>query len=120
MPTFTERLYLSAAKAVASRGVDVIFATTSSGSFDETAETGSDTSSDLVGKAVELPADPEEYRERELILGVHLTLIFVPSVLGQYPGSGATVTWAGVLRTVRAVMPYRPQGVALAAKVWVS
>lgn len=117
MPTFTERLYQSAAKAVASRGADVVFDTTSTESFDETAEAAETNASSITGKAVEVPGDPEIYAGLELIHSEPVTLIFIPSVIGSIPPLGSTVAWAGVVRTVRDRMPYRPAGIAVAARL---
>lgn len=69
------------------------------------------------GKAVELPGEAQEYEALELIGTDAVTLLFVPTVMGELPRLGYDGTWAGKVRTVRQVFPIRPAGTALLARV---
>jgi hypothetical protein len=69
------------------------------------------------GNAVEIPGNPEEYEKLELIVYQTITLLFVPTVMGQTPKIGNRVVWAGELRTVKYHFPIRPAGVLIADRV---
>lgn len=102
-------------------GVAVSFRVSTPGEYNElTDEIGEPTITSVDGRAVEIPADPEEYEARNLILSQTITLFFVPTVMGELPDQHSTVAWAGSLRTVSALIPIRPAEVVIAAKVMVT
>jgi hypothetical protein len=123
MVAFDERLYRKTYDTVERMGVEVTFTHSASEDvvYDETSEEQPDSSSVTVtGKAVEVIGDPDEYVALELIQSEPITLWFVPNEIGSLPGIGATVLWAGVLKTVQTRFPVRPAGRGLAARLVVA
>jgi hypothetical protein len=151
-------------KMSAKEAVEITFTRSVPGVFDPVTEQyAPPTVHEFGGLAIEIPADPEEYQQLELIVGSNITLFFVPhsgldtseflmamgagiyftqflpvferagvaSVFadsageqgteyiraGGQPLPGDQVTWAERPWTVRATVPYRPNGEFLAAKV---
>lgn len=105
-------------RKVQDKGVEVAFTSKNAGTYDPETDTHSGGGTEAVtGAAVELPADPEMYGQLELDLGQVITLFFVPDQMGSLPTISSSIQWAGKLRTVKQMIPYRPAGEALAAKV---
>jgi hypothetical protein len=103
---------------VKSRGAPIVFTLVTGGEYDPETDTSLPPQrSQVNGYAVELPQDPEEYRNMELVLQEDVILMFVPNVFGQRPAVGGVTDWAGRRRVVTKVLPYRPAEVVLAAKV---
>lgn len=72
---------------------------------------------DVTGWVVEIPGNPEEYENLELQDKSPVTLMFVPATRGVRPVLGSTLTWDNRKRTVKGVVPIRPAGITIAAKV---
>lgn len=110
--------HAQALKKVERDGVAVEFKRSTPGVYNPETDTHSPpTEQSVLGFAVELPGDPEEYAELELIPLEPVTLLFVPEVMGETPMQNGQVYWAGKTRTVKQIFPYRPAGVLLAARV---
>jgi hypothetical protein len=71
----------------------------------------------VVGRAVETAGDPERYKALGLVLTTMPSLAFTPDPTSVLPQPGDTVTWGGLVYTVRDVAPQAPAGVPLAATV---
>jgi len=103
------------------KGVAVQFSTEGAGDYDPLTDTWSGGSDSAVGgRAVEIPAEPEEYELLDLVPGQDITLMFVPTVYGQVPPLNSSIQWAGAKRTVKRVLPIRPDGNAILSRVVVS
>jgi hypothetical protein len=72
---------------------------------------------DVDGWAVEIPGSPQEYEKLEIQDKSPVTLMFVPATRGVRPVLGSTLTWDNRKRTVKGVVPIRPAGITIAAKV---
>lgn len=104
-------------KKVGDRGADITFRRQSSSSYDETSESPTPASGTVSGKAVEQIGDPEEYDSLNLTGHEPVTMIFVPTTMGELPPVGSTATWAGVKRTVRERYPIRPAGTIIGGRL---
>lgn len=113
--------HLKALRKTTARGSAVTFSITTPGEHDPLTDTyGDPTVTTVEGFAVEIPAEPEEYEAFSLTIESSLMLFFVPTIIGQKPAMGSVVTWAGSPRTVKGVLPIRPDGTIIAAKVIVA
>ncbi len=72
------------------------------------------------GHAAQLDGDPIEYTDLGLIKKDPVTLIFIPDDLDDEPDLESQLTWAGKVRTVKKVFPFRPSGRGIGAKVIVA
>lgn len=112
-------VHAKALQKVQDKGAPAVFYLRDPGDYDpdqdkypDPSETGT-----VEGSAVELPGDPEEYAAMDLIPTAVLTLFFVPDTFGEAPPLSAVILWAGAKRTVRAIIPIRPAGELIAARV---
>lgn len=71
----------------------------------------------IKGHAVEISGDMKQYQEMSLVEREPVTLFFVPTEIGDEPGLGCRLLWAGEVRKVRYVHPFRPAGTTIGAKV---
>ena len=71
----------------------------------------------MTGYAVEIPGDPIEYANLQLVEREPVTIWFVADMLGDEPPLNSTFDWNGRQKTVYSRMPIRPDGVALVIKV---
>lgn len=119
MPYVAE--HADALQKVDEKGAPVTFTKETPGTYDaETDEFVGPTQTTVQGHAVEIPGDPEMYEQLELILSQAITLLFVPTTIGQLPSVESTVIWAGKVFTVKEFVPIRPDGTAIAARVIVT
>lgn len=90
-------------------------------------DAGSDTfgpavTADCPGWAIEVKSDEKDFRllgfePGEIIAKRPATLLFAPATYGELPALGASVTWAGAGRAVMGILPLRPDGVVIMARV---
>lgn len=74
----------------------------------------------VLGLAVKVRGEPEQYRTLELVETDAPTLMFVPKVYGDRVDVGDLVTWpptGGREHTVRACFHVEPDGVVIASRV---
>lgn len=97
-------------------GAPVAFSEEQSSYDPETGVHGDPTMHVIEGHAVELEGSINE-NDENLTLREALTLLFVPNNIGEKPAEQSTFEWDGESRVVLKVMPLRPAGRAIAAKV---
>src|SRR5690606_34105082 len=100
------------------RAVLVSFVKSIPGTYDpltDTTQPGVDET--IEGLAIEVPDDPELYAQLDLLRAQVVTLFFVPTLYGDNVPLHSNVSWAGKDRTVKEVIPIRPDGNLLAATV---
>lgn len=86
--------------------------------YDETDDTFSNERILVVkGHAVQLDGDPIEYRDLGLTKKDPVTLLFMPDKIGDEPDLESQVKWADKVRTVKHILPFRPSGQGIGAKV---
>lgn len=85
-----------------------------------TEETEANADTTVSGYAVEIPGDDTEYEALKLTKHEALTLMFVPSAVGEEPELLSVVDWSGRLKKAYRIQPLRPDGVLIAAKVIVA
>jgi len=73
--------------------------------------------SDIDGFSIEIPGDPTQYENLELVEDAATTLLFAADVKGVRPLLGSFVIWSGTLRTVASVLPIRPAELTIISKV---
>jgi hypothetical protein len=113
--------HAKALQKVLDRGAPVTFEFTNPGELDDSTGTyGNPTTTSVAGQAAEIPADADEYNKLNLIEQSTVTLMFVPTTIGELPKLLSTVDWAGSKRRAEYVFPIRPAGVAIAARVLVT
>jgi len=106
---FHERLTASGAQVVFTQRVET--------SYNPVTDTNVVETQKIYGLAVEIPANPEVFKNLELVVSVNKILYFSPNTVGQIPQVNATVEWADTTFTVKEVMPIAPLGEAIAARV---
>jgi hypothetical protein len=118
--------HASAVESIRAEGQPVTFTLTTPGAHNPVTETYGPASTVAVsGWAIEVKSDEKEFRligfePGELIQRNPATLLFAPAEYGALPPDNATVTWAGMRRTVRGILPLRPDGVVILARVIVA
>lgn len=103
----------SALATITRKGAAVTFpdATGTAPVFDQTTETWTaGTLTDVTGRAVEIPGDPNTYQALSLVQSNPVTLLLAASGLTITPAPGMSFTWAGTAYTVRLVSPLAPDG----------
>lgn len=106
---------------VVGAGAAVTFTLTTPGTYDSTTDTYSAPSTaSIVGSAVRVAGDPQQYKALELVEEEAPTIFFTPTTFGQLPAPGYSVTWGGLTFVTRAVRPISPDGTAIAARIVVS
>jgi hypothetical protein len=100
-------------------GVEVAFVSGGEAVYDPEMDEYTETpeGSSVVGLAVELPGNPEEYAALDLLLYRPITLFFVPYTHGEAPGHASHVFWAGKDRAIKQSFPVRPDGVYIGARL---
>jgi len=74
----------------------------------------------IAGYAIEVPKNPEKYKELDLIVEDAPTLLFVPTNLGYLPELGGSCSWAGAGWNVRDISPLALDGPPIMARVVIS
>jgi hypothetical protein len=101
------------------QAVTVTFVGPVEGEYDPETDTylppGEDRS--VMGLALELPGNAEEYAALELILQRPITLFFVPFARGAAPAHDSQVLWAGEARAIKQSFPVRPDGIYIGARL---
>jgi hypothetical protein len=110
-----------ASTVVVGAGASVTFTLATPGTYDATTDTYSAPSTaSVAGAAIRVAGDPKQYRALALVEEEAPTLFFTPTVFGQLPAPGYSVTWSGLTFVTRAVRPIAPDGTAIAARIVVS
>lgn len=115
--------HASAVESIREEGQPVTFTLTTPGAHDAATETFGPAVTDTCdGWAIEVKSDEKDFRsigfEPGEILARHpATLLFAPATYGELPALGASVTWAGAGRAVVGMLPLRPDGVVIMARV---
>lgn len=101
--------------------VRVTFTRSTPGTSDPSSGTTSGPSeSTIVGTAVGVPGDLDQYDKLGLIHTSARTLVFVPDTAGELPQAGDSIVWVGEPWSVQSADPTQPGGVTLAARVVIS
>lgn len=66
-----------------------------------------------VGRAVQVPGDPDRMSAMGLVLVNPVTLLVAAAGLAIVPTPGGTFTWAGKTYTIKFVEPVAPDGAAI-------
>lgn len=112
--------HAKALRKIRDKGAPVVFIRYVPGTMSEVTDRFTEPSEVRVpGSAVEIPGDPEEYVNLELILSQPSTLLFAPDTYGARPEAEMTIDWAGVTKTVKYVFPFQPAGTPFMARVLV-
>ena len=102
-------------------GVPVTFTKETPGAYNASADTYSTpTTSSVVGRGVQLCDDAIELRAAGLTVGESVTILFIPDTIGDEPELLSQLTWHGLVRTVRLMHPFRPDGNSIGTKVVLS
>ena len=117
--------HASALADVAAAGTAVTFTLTGPGTYDPTTglyttPTSTTSSGYAIGASGGLKEDRLQYEALGLTQSEGRTLFYVPSTYGDSPSLGATVTWAGAVRTVKSATALAPNGSAIAWRVVVA
>lgn len=96
----------------------VTFTRSTPGSYDPLTDASSGpTVTSVVGTAVQVPGDLDQYKALGLVSTSARTLVFVPDTVGESPLEGDSIVWASDGYTVRSVDPTEPAGTTLAVRV---
>ena len=99
-------------------GAPVTFSRTTPGTYNATTDTyTAPKTTTVVGHAVGTRGDPVRYQALSLVELAAPTLLFAPTTYGELPALGSTVTWAGIVHTVRDIQPIAPDGTAIIARI---
>lgn len=113
--------HASAYADILAAGAAVTFSAVSAGTYDGATDTWSTpVTTTVAGAAIRVRGNPQTYQALELIQSEAPTLLFAPSTYGATPALGMTVTWDGVVYTVRAVEPIAPSGDTILERVVVA
>ncbi|HXG70335.1 MAG TPA: hypothetical protein VNJ04_06935 [Gemmatimonadaceae bacterium] len=106
--------------AITKKGAEVTFpgAATGAAIYDPATDTWSGgTSTDPVGRAVQVQSDVDRFKALGLVLNNPVTLLIAASGLAVTPAPGMTFTWAGKNYVTRDIEETAPDGVAILYKV---
>jgi hypothetical protein len=118
--------HASAVESIREEGRPVTFTLTTPGLHDPATDTyGPPTVSSVSGWAIEVKSDEKDFRTLgfepgEIMVRQPATLLFAPATYGALPALHASVTWAGAARKVLGMLPLRPDGVVIMARVVVA
>lgn len=113
--------HASALADVTEAGVAVTFTMVTPGTYDAATDTWTDAvDASVSGYAIRTRGNPLRYQALGLVQSESPTLLFTPTTYGDQPVVGSTVTWGGVVYTVKDVEPVEPDGNAILCKVVVA
>lgn len=113
--------HASAYADILAAGAAVTFSAITPGTYTPATDTWSTpVTTTVAGAAMRVRGNPLTYQALELVQTEAPTLLFAPATYGATPAPGMTVTWDGVVYTVRSVEPIAPSGDTILARVVVA